>query len=603
MTIRFSDSAAAGAAALLAFALYRASLAPDLGTIDSGELAAVCVNLGIAHPTGYPLYTLLGRLFVLILPAGAEIFRLNLLSALCSAAAVGFCFVLFRRIASVIRPSADPRLLRLAALGLALGWGVSGPVWSQAVGNEVHALQGMLVAAMVAASLQPASVRQIVLLAYLTGLAFANHMTTAYLLPALLIGGALDPGVRSILRRPRPCLAVAAAFISPLLLYLYLPIRSFQDPALDWGDPTSFTRLLRHLGGAQYRVWMFASKEAFTANLAAFARGLLAPDWFIVSAAAIPGFVFLLRAACPAAARLLLGFLVGAIWASGYEIHDLAPYYMVARLCLAGLAVAGLSVLLPETGRSLQRRVATGAVPILLAAALAIGGWNENTRRGDRYVRTYAGELLERLPDSAILLSRHWDIVVSPLLYMQQVEGLRPDVTVVDPELLRRSWYFPQLRRADPTLLAPIEDRVEPFLEDLRRFEAGEPYDPARIEQRYRALIAGIFEAHRSTRPVLHTPDVESSFYGTWFGVPEALVVRMVEDPQQAPPAEPLDPDQWRTQGRHAAEAVRRNAWSFPIQLGRSRIRFLDAIGRTEEADRWRSAVERLEAIPLPEES
>ncbi|MCK4656993.1 MAG: DUF2723 domain-containing protein, partial [candidate division Zixibacteria bacterium] len=39
-----------------------------VGFVDSGELAVACFSLGIAHPTGYSLYTLLGRVFTLFHP-------------------------------------------------------------------------------------------------------------------------------------------------------------------------------------------------------------------------------------------------------------------------------------------------------------------------------------------------------------------------------------------------------------------------------------------------------------------------------------------------------------------------------------------------------
>ncbi len=65
-----------------AFAVYRYTLAPSVATVfdDSLEMQLVAFRLGIAHPTGYPLYTLLGKLFTL-LPLNDVAFRVNLMSA------------------------------------------------------------------------------------------------------------------------------------------------------------------------------------------------------------------------------------------------------------------------------------------------------------------------------------------------------------------------------------------------------------------------------------------------------------------------------------------------------------------------------------------
>ncbi|MCJ7750275.1 MAG: DUF2723 domain-containing protein, partial [Armatimonadetes bacterium] len=44
-------------------AVYHATLIPTVIDQDSGELVAAAHVLGIPHPTGYPLWALLGRAF------------------------------------------------------------------------------------------------------------------------------------------------------------------------------------------------------------------------------------------------------------------------------------------------------------------------------------------------------------------------------------------------------------------------------------------------------------------------------------------------------------------------------------------------------------
>ncbi|MCK5086431.1 MAG: DUF2723 domain-containing protein, partial [Melioribacteraceae bacterium] len=67
---------------LIVFILYFITLAPSVIQIDSGELAAVEATLGIAHPTGYPLFTLIGFLFLQIPLPITTIFQANILSAI-----------------------------------------------------------------------------------------------------------------------------------------------------------------------------------------------------------------------------------------------------------------------------------------------------------------------------------------------------------------------------------------------------------------------------------------------------------------------------------------------------------------------------------------
>jgi hypothetical protein len=123
--------------------LYAATCARDLGTIDSGELALVCARGGVAHPTGYALYSLLGRLAVMLLP-GSPIRAVNLLSLGVAVVAALAVTVLARQ---VLRPSGDSDAAAAwPARGAGLIWGTSEVFWDQATGNEVYGLHLLYVA-------------------------------------------------------------------------------------------------------------------------------------------------------------------------------------------------------------------------------------------------------------------------------------------------------------------------------------------------------------------------------------------------------------------------------------------------------------------------
>src|SRR5207245_3622561 len=71
--------------------LYFLTAAPDIIVGDSPELITAAATLGVAHPPGYPLFTILGHLFALV-PFGAVPFRVNLFSVICDAVAVGVVY-------------------------------------------------------------------------------------------------------------------------------------------------------------------------------------------------------------------------------------------------------------------------------------------------------------------------------------------------------------------------------------------------------------------------------------------------------------------------------------------------------------------------------
>ena len=87
----------------LALILFLATCSPTVNFTDSGELATVAWVGGIAHPPGYPLYTLLSILFIHI-PLGNPAWRLNVLSTLTAALAVGLFYMLIAdTLADVLR--------------------------------------------------------------------------------------------------------------------------------------------------------------------------------------------------------------------------------------------------------------------------------------------------------------------------------------------------------------------------------------------------------------------------------------------------------------------------------------------------------------------
>src|SRR5512139_4186294 len=95
------------------FALYGLGACPTIYVGDSGELVTAAHTLGIPHPSGYPLYVLLGKLWTLLVPVGSIAYRMSLFSAACTAAACGVLHHLLRRL------GAHPAAAAMAALLLA----------------------------------------------------------------------------------------------------------------------------------------------------------------------------------------------------------------------------------------------------------------------------------------------------------------------------------------------------------------------------------------------------------------------------------------------------------------------------------------------------
>ena len=225
-------------AVALPLLVYVPNLSPYVGRADTFEFQVTALRLGIAHPTGYPLYVLLGKLFTL-LPFGTLAWKVNLTSAVCAAGAAGLVYLLIYRITK------HPTIAVLTALALA--W--SSTVWSQAVVAEVYALNLLFVAGALWLALDILEGRSLPRTlwraALLMGLSLSNHITMVMLIPAL--------GLACLLRWPRlslrDWLKAVGLFALGLAVYAYIPLRW---PALHEGQWMSLAEFLAYITGRQF---------------------------------------------------------------------------------------------------------------------------------------------------------------------------------------------------------------------------------------------------------------------------------------------------------------------------------------------------------------
>jgi hypothetical protein len=554
--------------ALVACAVYLRTLAPTVIEIDSGELAAVQCTGGIAHPTGYPLFTALGYLFAKLPLFSSKILQLNVLAALYCV--LGLLF--FQRGALVVLEHARTReaahrkkrkaargeestaagrwLPDLATAGVAsLFLAFSRIVWQQSTATEIYSLQFCL---------------------FNLALCFGNHMTSVLLLPgfALLFGfDALGRQRRSLLKKTLIVTGVFAPLV--VLLYAWLPLRAAAEPILNWGDPTDLGSFWRHVTGKQYQAWMFESAAASGENIRNFFRQLPAN-------LSIAGLLLMLLGAVRSATNstrlfvfLLVSFAFNVAYVVHYNIKDLDAYFLLAYIAAGYWILLGIDFLLTRMPSQRWQRLAV----LGLAGSLSLVGarlsFDQVDRSETHLFEDYAKAALGSLPRGAIALGFQWDSLISPAYYFQFVEGYRRDVAVIDKELLRRSWYYAQLEKAWPEVMAPVLSEVQQFLREVEPFERGEAYDAEAIERSFQAVIRGIVRKNLPERPVYLGPEMLSGPLPLAPGMdlaPEHFFWRVLPEDRYVPlPEQDLE---IRYPARHDAyaEAIRRLTTRMKIQ-------------------------------------
>ena len=532
----------AGTISALAFVVYCLTMTPGVTFIDSGELATVASTLGIAHPTGYPLFTIVGWLFSKLPVAHEQIVRLNLMAAVFCAAGV-FLFVLLvdfllGRISGRRGEEPGGTVLRIAAAaGAGLLLAFSETYWSQALAIEVYSLHLLLVAAVLLTFLLAAfgekgearTEHRWLLFAFLLGLSFTNHMTTILLAPGLLYlyfstqGWARASWLR-ILRMGVP-------FLLALSLYIYLPVRAAQSPALNWGNPATLERLYWHVSGKQYRVWIFSSMDAAGRQFQYFINSLPAEHAFSGLILALVGLPLLWRKDRRLFFGTVLLFVSCVFYSINYDIHDIDSYFLLAYLCIAMWAGYGLFVIgswiAGERVSGLWARASLLLIPGIVALYLNFG---KVSQRDNHLVEDYTMNMFSSLQPGALVLSYQWDFWVSASYYFQLVDGMRPDLVVIDKELLRRSWYLKQLESRYPWLIRNSREEVDGFLREVNKFEHGLPFDPAVIQARYVGMITSFIDRNLRDRPVYVTSEIEREFTPGFQRVPEGLAQRLYRD-------------------------------------------------------------------------
>lgn len=560
-------------ARVLAFAVplaaYVRTLSPSVGPNDSGELTAVAATLGIAHPSGYPLFTLFGHAWTRLPLPGTVSWRLNLFCAVCVAAAALVFFEIARRVIDLAWPPAPgaapgtagrpadedddedsgppwAATRTLAALAGALVFAFARTVWAQAVAVEVYALHLFMTLAVVWLFLRAAypapgrtsRPRDWALFAFVTGLAFSNHLTVFVVAPALVFLYFRSEGVgRAGLVRLG---AMALPFAAGLLPYAYLALRSagafpFSAPAaFDWGGVSrSLDKFVWHVTGRQYGIWMFSGLVGENVRkfllLLPFQLGLLG----VVLAPA--GLWVAFRRSRPLGIALALLVVGPAGYAVTYSIPDIDAYFLPA-FAGAGLCAALGGYLL------VRPRPHYAAVLLVLPVAAVAVNAASCDRSADWSTHDFATNMVAAFEPNALVISGEWETFDSAFWYLQRVENLRPDIAVLNIHLMRRTWFPAQVDRLHPGLLDPVRALVPPFLEQAERLERGETYVTGEIQQRYVDLINGIIAAHVATRPVYLTETVgrEQQRVGIDYdAAPAGFAVRLVPKGTPLPP--PVD--------------------------------------------------------------
>lgn len=513
----------------LATLLYLLTMSPSVGHTDAGELSAVAYTFGVAHPTGYPLFTLLGYLFS-HLPFGSVAFRLNLMCLLMVSGGTlawsTFLLRFFHHIRTTVKKGDSSYAIRIrvgnlmAMVGGTLFLVLGRTWWLQALGTEVYALQCLLLGLMLHALLRAwyAKERRFLrwaVFAVALALCFTNHLTAIVLLPgvAYLFFAAFGWKLSSL----KPALGlVGVGLVVLVVLYGMLMVVAQSQPLYNWGNPSNWDALWHHVRGKQFSPFMFKGPGVFGENLLAYLNRLPGelgwnliwpkiPIWIGLGAMAFQGMKYALERRREWAVFMGLTFLSNIFWAANYDIKDPEPYFIASFMVVAFLGAMVLRWC--WIGYKQFAPYVTAAFFIVVGFE-AVWNFSATSQRGNWQYEDYARATLESVAPDAIVLSQNWDVFIGPSYYLQGCEGLRPDVTVVDYTLLQnRHWYPAQLRQDDPALARQLAPELEAWEKAIWDFDIRGKRALGVLQPRFNAVYYGLLAQVRH-RPVYIGPEM-----------------------------------------------------------------------------------------------
>ena len=424
------------------FALYALTTARDVLPADSGEFQVAVAGWGILHPPGYPLYTLVGGLWVRLIPLGSVPFRLNLLSAALAAT------TLVLLMASVRRWAARGGLGRSAALtgglGAVLLVGTAPTFWAQATTANIRmptllfVTWGFAALARYPAGTEKASCPKtdltLLSLALALGLGVGHHPSLIFVAVGwgayLLL---LDP---ALLWQPRRWWqAVPVAALAWLLPQLYLPIRGAMENVPLAGESLAtwqgfwFHVLARGFAGDMF-AFVSPADLALRLPLLKTLFGLQFPLWALMGT----GFawLWLLSRRWRLAVALLVSWAVHTFVTITYRAPQTVEYLMPAYVPVAVAFGLGTATVWQQvvSQKHFVLRFAPGLLLLALLVRVPLQIDDFMTLALDTSVRARVAPLLRQASDDAnalILADWRW---ATPMWALQRTEGLGTGVEV-----------------------------------------------------------------------------------------------------------------------------------------------------------------------------
>jgi hypothetical protein len=589
--------------------VYLVTLSPTVVFWDVGEFIAAAKLMQVPHPPGSPLFLLITRIAMMVPFAADQAVRAHAFSALLSALAIMFFYLVIVRVIREFRGTPSNLSERIAVFGAAVigafSLAFAMTYWDNSIEAEVYGASMFFLTAVLWLAMKwrdhngdPGNEKFILLIAYMIGLSLGVHLLSLLaifpvmmlvyfkryeftvksfiqmmvitvvvffivypgivkylpgmmdgdfggkksqiiaIIPWVIIGGVLYGVYRTYRAKTKivhiGLLAIALIFFG-YTTYIGVLIRSNAHPPMNENDPSNLARLTSYLAREQYGeapVWpRRTSQEAhqqgiytdYTSEWDYMFRYQLNHMFFryvgwnyigqesdvqdapvswkftfgIPLIVGLFGLYYLFKRDWKLGIVFLVMFVVfGPVLALYQNQQQPQPrerdyFYVGAYYVFSVWIAVGIIGLIDLLGRALKQPRTTLAVAgvVVVLAGIAVPArmlqmnWKGVDRRGNYVAWDYSYNILQTCAKDAILFT-NGDNDTFPLWYLQDVEGIRRDIRIVNLSLVNTSWYIKQMKEKpyyQNALAVPISipdsriATIQPVQWDPRKVEIAVP--------------------------------------------------------------------------------------------------------------------------------
>lgn len=456
---------------ILSFIILLKTLCPTIFPGDSGELVTSSYTLGIAHPPGYPLWVILTKLGSLIIPFGSISFRANLVNATFLAITNLFIYLI------VFRLSKSSAGATLASLGA----GFSEIIWSQGISSEVYTLNAILFAALIYFSIlivenKDYDKRLLMIVIFLSALSIANHHTVFLVIPFLwLYIFVRNKQILTDWKIIIPCMFI---FLLGLSIYLQLSVRASVPGISQWSNPETLNGFIFHVARKVYGNYQ---QNAYSLQLLAkqtktFIFYIINQGKFLIIILFLLGIytafkkdserisppkkrtiylLIILFFSCSIGINLIINTRVNPL-----KLFLIEVMYIPSVLIL--YIFAGLSLAFFKKSGNIKIYRYASLLYIGCTVLLFIFSYHPSDASNNFIAYNYGIDQVKSADSNSSIIIEG-DIQLFPLVYLQNVEGYRQDLMLIDRtgSLGNDIYNFEKVNYKTPDSLETYREKIE----------------------------------------------------------------------------------------------------------------------------------------------